>query len=447
MRKVKKRGIAFLLLAVCLSGSITGCKSNKNNGGSVTKAPTGQGQGGAETTPSVKDVKLTVWTPAEDQAASESVPNGLLTKWCTEFQKEHPEWNIMFSFGVCSEGDARDVVLKDLDAAADVYMFANDQMATLAKAGALAEFGGSTAEKIKNDNSETMYQSVLFNGGVYGIPYTPNTVFLYYNNDLLTEEDVTSLNRMLEKDLPKGVAAFGMETTNSWYLEQFYYAGGFSLFGADGTEADKGTDIGSFSFVTDFLVDLMKNPRFHKESGDDSIARLENGTLASLVTGSWKASAIRDALGEKFATAQLPTVTFENGVTGTMKHFTGSKAVGVNPRSKNMAAAIAFAQYLGSETVQRDRFLYRNITPVNVNLAASEEVQNSEIARAENAVVQNTSVVQPMVDEINNWFTIAETFAEEIYNGSITRQNSEQKTKALEEAINQGNGLGGNTAE
>lgn len=106
-----------------------------------------------------------------------------------------------------------------------------------------------------------------------------------------------------------------------------------------------------------------------------------------------------------------------------------------------MAAAVALALYLGSESVQKDRFEYRGVTPVNVNLAASEAVMESEVAEAENAVVLHTSVVQPTVPAISNWFKIVETFAEEIYNGAITKENAGQRTKQLEEALNAGTGF------
>ena len=445
MLKMLRKVVATSLACCMMLGGLAACACGEDsgNGGNGTGTP-GAGQSGDQSgqndnTP--KKIALTVWSPAEDQAALRGVPNGLLAKWCKEFDDAHPEWDITFRYGVCSEGDARDVVTKDLDAAADVYMYSNDQMATLVGAGALAEFGGSALETIRTENNDTMLRSVTYEDAVYGVPYTPNTLILYYNDEMFDEDEVKSLNTMLAKDLGEGVAAFGMELTDSWYIEQFYYAGGFTLYGPDGTDEAAGTDIGDFGFVTEYLVDLVKNPKFHKESGDDSITRLKNRTLGALVSGSWKASAIKEALGDDFETAELPSVTFDNGVSGVMRQFTGSKAVGVNPRSENMAAAVALALYLGGESVQRDRFKYRGVTPVNVNLAESEEVLESEVAEAENAVVLHTSVVQPTVPAISNWFKIVETFAEEIYNGTITKENAAERTKQLEEALNAGTGF------
>lgn len=40
-------------------------------------------------------------------------------------------------------------VTKDVDAAADVYMYANDQLPVLVEAGAIAELGGKTWKKLR----------------------------------------------------------------------------------------------------------------------------------------------------------------------------------------------------------------------------------------------------------------------------------------------------------
>ena len=86
----------------------------------------GGGSSTPSATPSGSDkvtVTVTVWGPQEDQ----SDDNG---KWlqtqCENFAKEHADWDITFNYGVCSEGDAKTNVGTDPEAAADVYMFAND---------------------------------------------------------------------------------------------------------------------------------------------------------------------------------------------------------------------------------------------------------------------------------------------------------------------------------
>lgn len=61
---------------------------------------------------------------------------------------------------------------KDVDSAADVYMYANDQIPTLVEAGALSKLGGTTVDEINENNEKAMIDSVIYDGSMYGIPYT-----------------------------------------------------------------------------------------------------------------------------------------------------------------------------------------------------------------------------------------------------------------------------------
>ena len=70
-----------------------------------------------------KDVTLKVWAPQEDQNPTDTYDKGMLAAMCDAFNEAHPEWNITYEYGVCGEDVAKDEVTKDVDAAADVYMF------------------------------------------------------------------------------------------------------------------------------------------------------------------------------------------------------------------------------------------------------------------------------------------------------------------------------------
>ena len=170
-------GAATMALAACGGG---------NSGG-------GNAGGGDEKV----EATVTVWGPQEDQ----SDDNG---KWlqtqCDAFAAAHPDWTLTFKYGVCPEGDAKTNIGTDPSAGADVYMFANDQIPDLLKAGGIAELGGSTLDAIKANNSETTVNTVTYDGAVYGVPFTGNTWFMYYDKSVFSDEDVKSLDAMLEKD-------------------------------------------------------------------------------------------------------------------------------------------------------------------------------------------------------------------------------------------------------
>ena len=146
----------------------------------------------------VTDVALKVWAPQDDQPDE----NGWLPQMEAQFEAEHPEYNITWTNEVCGEDVAKDQVTKDPAAAADVYMFANDQLGELMAAKGIAKLGGAYLDQIMADNSQAMIDSVTApDGSVYGFPVAANTWFCYYNKDVYTEEDVQSLDTMLEKVL------------------------------------------------------------------------------------------------------------------------------------------------------------------------------------------------------------------------------------------------------
>lgn len=421
-----KKLSALLLSAALVTTAVTGC------GASDGEKDTKKGE--------KKDVTLTVWGPQEDQAEVEGYKEGILKAMCEKFNEEHPEWNITFKYGVCSEGDAKDVVTKDVSAAADVYMYANDQIPVLVEAGALSKLGGTTVDKIREENEDSMSASVTYKNDVYGVPFTSNTWFMYYDKSKYTEDEVKSLDTMMAKDLGSGVQNFAFPLDNSWYLASFYYAAGCTLFGA-GTDASAGCDFDNENgvAVTKYLVDLAKNKKFSCEKDGSSIAKFKEGKLGAYCSGSWDAAAIKEALGEKnFGVTTTPSIKV-NGTEGTMKSFSGSKAIGVNPNCKDQEVAVALALYLGGKECQQIRFDTRGIAPSNKEVLDSDSVKNDEVTMAQNNEIINNSVLQPVLTEMNSYWTPAETMGKELVQGNVTIKNAEEKTKAMVKGfLNQG---------
>ena len=324
---MKKKGVALLLAAAMALTGLTGC------GTSLQGASSGQ-----------ENVRLMVWSPQNDQ----SKDNGeWLQTMCQAFADQHPEWDITFVYGVADEASAAGQVSQDPEAGADVFMYANDTLTTLTDANALVKFGGKYREAIESTNSQEVLDSLTMDGELYGVPFTTNTWFMYYDKSVFSEEDIKSLDTMLEK----GVVSFPF--TNSWYLPAFYLGNGCTLFG-DGTDESQGVDFSGEKAVTvtDYLIDLRNHPNFKIDADGSGIAGLRDGSINAMFSGSWDANAVKEALGENMGVASLPTFTL-NGEEKQMLAYAGSKAIGVNPNSKHMVAAVELAVFLGSAQAQK----------------------------------------------------------------------------------------------
>ena len=152
--------------------------------------------------------------------------------------------------------------------------------------------------------------TVTYNGSVYGFPFTGNTWFMYYDKSVFSDEDIKSLDAMLQK----GKVAFPLD--NSWYIAAFYVANGCTLFGADGSDADAGFDFSGDKAVavTNYLVDLVANPNF--SNGDVGT----NADAKAFFSGTWDYQKAVDAYGENLGIAPAPSITI-NGELKQMKAF------------------------------------------------------------------------------------------------------------------------------
>ena len=414
---LSRRQVLALGLSGALSMALTACGGGNNGGGDGGSGDGGSTDGGGEAV----EATITVWGPQEDQSADNG--NWLQTQ-CEAFAAAHPEWTLTFKYGVCPEGDAKANIGTDPSAGADVYMFANDQIPDLLKAGGIAKLGGGTLDAIKANNSETTVNTVTYEGAVYGVPFTGNTWFMYYDKSVFSDEDIKSLDAMLGK----GKVAFPLD--NSWYIASFYVANGCTLFGANGGDAAAGFDFSGDKAVavTNYLVDLIANPNF--SNGDVGT----NADAKAFFSGTWDYQKALDAYGDNLGIAAAPSITID-GELKQMKAFAGSKAIGVNPATalygSNPQVAVALAAYLGGTEAQKAHYETRNIIPTDVNITVDDP-----LAQAQMDAMSFASIVQPLQADMGNYWTPAESMGKELVAGTVTHDNAAEKTEAMNTSMN-----------
>lgn len=435
---MKVNKFAVMAVAAVALLPLAGCGGSGNSGSSSA------GIAGATANLNKLDlgkVTLNVWAPQQNLQPG---PNGKahIKQIEADFQKAHP--GVSFKNSVVGEADAGKTVGQDPTAAADVYMYANDQLGALIKAnGVGAQTNTDIANQVKIQNSQVMIDSISQGGKIYGVPYTANTWFMYYNNSIVSKDDVKSFDTMLSK------AKIAFPLANSWYFPAFYFGAGGTLYGPKGTDAAAGVKFNNPD-VTKYLVNLTKNPNYDISTpglaGDDAgLKAFESGQVAAYFSGTWDGSVIKAKLGNKMSAAQLPTFSL-NGKTYQMKSFAGSKAVGWNPSAKvhdgntkaaQQKAAQVFAAFLGG--TQSQLYMYQDYgqIPADVTLTNNAKIKADPIATAQFATVANTSVLQPTLDIMNNNFwTPATNFGTNLANGTVTLNNAVAQTTAFNDSLN-----------
>ena len=165
-------------------------------------------------------VELTVWGAEEDEA--------LLQEIFASFQARYAgEAEFQITYQPQSESNCKDVLLGDLEGGADVFAFADDQVAALAAAGGLDPV--ANAADIRAANLSAAVEAASVGGELYAYPLTAdNGYFLYYNKAYFSEEDVQSLERMLEVAEQAG-RLVAMDWSSAWYVYAFFGNTGLTI--------------------------------------------------------------------------------------------------------------------------------------------------------------------------------------------------------------------------
>jgi len=376
-------------------------------------------------------VTLRVWAPANQ------IETGTMEKMCEQFLALHPEWNIRFVYEIVGEDAAAGDILKDVTEAGDVFFFANDQIEDLRQSGAIARLGGHTEGMIHSTMPQTVVDTVTVDGKTYGIPFTHNTFFMYYDKSLLDENDIASLDLIMAKDTPDNVYNFMFDAAGGWKGGSFYYGAGLTIYGEDQVSYGEGCNWNNAVgvAVTRYLIDLMGDAK--SVHADD--ARVEelarDNRLGAWFDGAWNYDMYKEVLGDNLGLAPLPSYTAD-GVTYQLRGFYGSKAIGVNAQTEHMQQAVELAAFLGSEDMQILRFMESAQIPTNKNAGLNEFVMADEIAVVIMRQADIASVMQPTNGNFGaRYWANASALFTEIRSGVLNHDNVQEKLDTFVNAM------------
>ncbi|MBR2023871.1 MAG: extracellular solute-binding protein [Clostridia bacterium] len=339
-------------------------------------------------------IKLTVWVSEADKPFATQVAN--------DFKAKNPDKNYNIVIDIQGENDVATRVLNDVENAADVYSYINDQIGKLINGDALAQIAGARLERVREVNTEESMDSATItvegSEGVYGMPYTDNTFFLYYNKSVLSETDVQSIDGILSKCT--GGKQFAYPMADGWYNSAFYFGKGLGFdvrYGDDMEEESISCDFDNATgqAVTSAMWNLVQDSRFKADANDSKItAGFNDGTIIAAATGIWNRKTIENYLGDNFAASKLPTYTFNRGESTQeqvqLVSFAGYKLMGVNNYSKHKTDAMDFAEFYTNRENQIKHFEARGFVPTDETARRDEKVQADVCAKAITAQLNYT---------------------------------------------------------
>ena len=318
----------------------------------------------------------------------------------------------------------------------DVLTIPADQIGTAVTEGLLREL--QVDESVTSIYSEASMQSQQVDGKVYGLPKAVETTVLYYNKDIIAEED-------LPETLDEWFA-YSQEVTdgtNFGFLalwDQIYYANSvFSGYGSYvfGQDADGNYDVTDIGLNNAGAVEAAETiQKFYSEGvfpsgiiGEQGINVLDSlfleGKAAAIVSGPWNVEPFTSA-GVNFGVKTLPTLP--NGEP--MSSFIGVKSYNVSSYSKNAELAQEFVEFISNEDNSRSRYELTQEVPAVTSLADDPVIVEDEVAQAvaEQSIV---SVLTPNVPEMNEVWLPVDSALQTIATGQADPQT------ALDQAVEQ----------
>lgn len=414
MSAMKFKKILGIISTLVLSFSLVACGPQDN-------ADEGGDEGGNENN---EAKELLVW---EDIAKQEGIKDAV-----EKFEKEH---NVTVK--VVEKPYTKQIEDLRLDGPAgtgpDVLTMPGDQIGTAALEGLIKEL--DVSEDVQNIYTETAMQSQIVDGKIYGLPKAVETTTLYYNKDLISEEE---LPETLEGwyEYSKGVAngeKFGFLAL----FDKIYYAQGLMsgyggyIFGNENGTFNPG-DIGlnnegaieGAQFIKKFYDEKLFPSGIIGEQGINVIETLfTEGKAAAIISGPWNIEPFTKA-GVNFGVTKLPAL--ENG--RNMSAFINVKSYNVSAYSKNQELAQQFVEFIANEENSKTRYEVTKEVPAVAALAEDPVVTESEAAKAV-AEQSQYSELMPSIPEMNEVWAPADAALQTIATGKA------EAKEALDQAV------------
>ena len=351
------------------------------------------------------------------------------------FLAANPDYNSTYCFEVSgmSEADSASQVLTDIALAPDLFCFAQDQLARLVQADALAQPGQQATANVKASNDAISVSAASVAGQLYAYPLTSdNGYYMYYDKSVVKNpEDLASI----VADCEAAGKNICFELENAWYTASFFMATG-CISNWTMSEEGKFTSVED-TWNSDAGVIAMRGMQIVTKSEyyvNDSKTFEGAGIV---VTGIWNANTAEAVLGENFGVADLPSFTVD-GETYHLGSFSGNKLMGVKPQEDSAKVAMLhkLAQYLTNTECQLERYDAFQWGPSNLEAQADPDVKANVSLLA--LAAQNEYAI-PQGNIHGSWWDIAKLLGGESKNAG--KDNVEDLKAALDTYEDTINGL------
>lgn len=300
----------------------------------------------------------------------------------------------------------------------DIITIPSNQVSAAAREGLLAEL--DLDSELTNSFTEVAMESQKYEGKYYGVPKATDTTVLFYNRELLSEEDlpqtVSEWYDFSKKFMTDNPGKYGLISV--W--DQFYYTHSLSEgYGAYifGENADGTYDFDDIGLNNEGAIEAAEIvQKFYQDGiipqgviGENGISALDSlfteGKAAAVISGAWNFGPY-EAAGIDYGVTILPQL--DNGKQ--MGSFLTTKCYNVSSYSENKELAQEFLEYISEFDQAKERFEVMQEIPPLKELLEDPIIKDNEKARAISEQSQ-IAFSYPTVPEMNEvWLPMDAAF-------------------------------------
>lgn len=400
---IKKLLVSTAFLASVIGLTACGNPSSSQPAGPSSETPTG---------PVEKKGKIQVAVGKESAE--------FYTALLKEYVDSHPQFAYNVEVVSADAGTVADAVIKDGEAAPDIFTVAHDNIGKLTEEDAVLPYiGEEIVAQIEKDNPDVFKEVIKVDGEIYAAPYISQALVLMYNNKKVSAEQAKSF-----EGLQAAAKAAGASTKAVAFAGADGY--NFSAFTLARKVADKSTTVklyegGSASEVYLQGEDTFQSTKWAQKYFADAngakfpsdagwAAEVKAGSVLSVISGSWHFGEFATAVGSEanMSVTILPTYK-ANNVEYRAGSFVDCKVLMLNAFTvvgDKYFAAQELVQYMSSKEVQNKSFKECNNMPAYKGNEAYIESIKSELTSSqyEGAVAQSKmgewGIAQPFVNTV-----------------------------------------------
>ena len=365
----------------------------------------------------------------------------------TEYSEAHPEFAYNLDVVAGDAGTVADAVIKDGEAAPDIFTVAHDNIGKLTEANAVLPYiGEEILAQIEADNPAAFKGVIEVDDFVYAAPYISQALVLMYNKTKVSDEQAKSFEGLKQAAVAAGNKAIAVTGTDGF---------SFSAFTLARKVSDKSTTVKLyeggdqqncyFQGEDTFQITKWAQAYFGDTNGgmfpSDAgwASEVQNGKVNAVIGGAWHFADFQTAVGgaKNTGITILPTFT-AGGVEYRAGSFVDCKVLMMNAYTideDKYIAAQDVVQYLTSKEIQNRSFKEANNMPAYDGATAYLETIKDELdpTAYQGAVAQsdmgNWGIAQPFVNSVLNQFYYSKG-APDVYKNIILNSESAYSTDA-----------------